>query len=240
MDTIYVATKDIAAAAENYAKNFDATVTGPVRDANFGVTRTAVRIGTSCLTLLDAGELSAVAADDPFVGNRREGVLGFRLAVEDFAAAEDYLKGKDIVLSVRGAGAGFAHWPHAGRQHQRRQSVPGSARLTADREARRARGGACRPRPFFSCRSSYPAEPHTLTTRRFLRPTWFHRSTPATGLRVFQDREDECQDDGLEDEQGRLRALASRGRWRQGPYRTDRENIRRTALRLLPSSEARR
>ena len=106
MDTIYVATKDIAAAAENYAKNFDATVTGPVRDVNFGVTRTAVRIGTSCLTLLDAGELSAVAADDPFVGNRREGVLGFRLAVEDFAAAEDYLKGKDIALSVRGAGVG--------------------------------------------------------------------------------------------------------------------------------------
>ena len=77
-----------------------------MRDVNFGVMRAVVRIGTSRLTLLDAGELSAVAADDPFVENRREGVLGLRLGVEDFAAAEDYLKGKGIALSVRGAGTG--------------------------------------------------------------------------------------------------------------------------------------
>ena len=104
MDTIYVATKDIAAAADNYAKNFDATVAGPIRDLNFGVTRAVVRIGTSRLTLLDAGELSASPADDPFVGNRREGVLGLCLGVDDFAAAENYLKGKGIDVVVRGAG----------------------------------------------------------------------------------------------------------------------------------------
>jgi methylmalonyl-CoA epimerase len=106
MDTIYVATKDIAAAAENYAKNFDATVTGPVRDLNFGVARAVVRIGTSRLTLLDAVELSAGPPDDPFVGNRREGVLGLCLGVEDFAAAENYLKGKGVGVAVRGAGTG--------------------------------------------------------------------------------------------------------------------------------------
>ena len=106
MDTIYVATKDLAAAAENYAKNFDATVTGPVRDLNFGATRAVVQIGTSRLTLLDAGELSASPADDPFLGNRREGVLGLCLEVEDFAAAGSYLKEKKIDLSVRRAGAG--------------------------------------------------------------------------------------------------------------------------------------
>jgi methylmalonyl-CoA epimerase len=106
MDTIYVATKDVTAAAENYAKNFDATVTGPVPDLNFGVTRAVVRIGTSRLTLLDAGELSAAPADDPFVGNRREGVLGLCLGVKDFAAAENYLKGKGIGVVVRGAGTG--------------------------------------------------------------------------------------------------------------------------------------
>jgi methylmalonyl-CoA epimerase len=106
INTIYVVAKDIAAAAENYAKHFDATVTGPVRDPNFGAMRTVVEIGTSRLTLLDAGELAAVAADDPFVGNRREGVLGLCLGVEDFAAAEAYLKGKGIALSVRGAGSG--------------------------------------------------------------------------------------------------------------------------------------
>jgi len=106
INTIYVVAKDMAAAAENYAKHFDATVTAPARDASFGAMRTMVQIGTSRLTLLDAGEIAAVAADDPFVGHRREGVLGFCLGVEDFAAAEAYLKGKGIGLSVRGAGNG--------------------------------------------------------------------------------------------------------------------------------------
>jgi methylmalonyl-CoA/ethylmalonyl-CoA epimerase len=104
--TIYVAAKDPAAAADNYAKHFDATVAGPARDLTFGVACAGVRIGASCLTLLDAGELSAAAADDPFVGDRRDGVLGLCLAVEDFLAAERYLKGKGIGLSVRGAGNG--------------------------------------------------------------------------------------------------------------------------------------
>jgi methylmalonyl-CoA epimerase len=106
INTIYVVTKAIAAAAENYAKNFDAVITGPARDARFGATQVVAQIGTSRLTLLDAGEIAAVAADDPFVGTRREGVLGLCLGVEDFAAAEDYLKGKGIGLSVRGAGNG--------------------------------------------------------------------------------------------------------------------------------------
>src|SRR5512137_1360662 len=106
MDTIYVATKDVTAAAENYAENFDATVTGPVRDLNFGVTRAVVRIGTSRLTLLDAAELAASPSDDPFVGNRREGVLGLCLGVEDLAAAENYLKEKGIAVVIRGAGTG--------------------------------------------------------------------------------------------------------------------------------------
>lgn len=104
--TIYVVAKDIAAAAENYARNFDATISGPARDANFGAMRAVVQIGTSRLTLLDAGEIAAAAAADPFVGTRREGVLGLCIGVEDFAAAEDYLKGKGIGLSVRGAGTG--------------------------------------------------------------------------------------------------------------------------------------
>jgi hypothetical protein len=106
INTIYVVAKDMAAAAENYAKHFDATVTAPARDVSFGAMRTMVQIGTSRLTLLDAGELAAVAADDPFVGNRREGVLGLCLGVEDFSAAEAYLKGRGIALSVRGAGNG--------------------------------------------------------------------------------------------------------------------------------------
>mgnify|MGYP005812275801 CR=1 FL=1 len=106
VNTIYVAAKDVAAAAENYAKIFDAVVAGPARDHNFGATCAVVRIGASRLTLLDAGELSAVAADDPFVGDRREGVLGLCLGVEDFMAAERYLKGKGIGLSVREAGNG--------------------------------------------------------------------------------------------------------------------------------------
>ncbi len=104
--TVYVAAKDPAAAAENYVKNFDATVVGSLRDSSFGATCAVVRTGTSRLTLVDAGELSAVAADDPFVGGRREGVLGLCLGVEDFAAAETYLRGKGIDLSVRRAGDG--------------------------------------------------------------------------------------------------------------------------------------
>ncbi len=118
IDTIYVVAKDLAAAADNYAKHFDAVVTGPTRNTGFGATQAVVQIGTSRLTLLAAGEIAAVAADDPFVGTRREGVLGLCLGVEDFAAAEDYLKGKGIGLSVRGAGNGspvgrlLANTPH--------------------------------------------------------------------------------------------------------------------------------
>ncbi len=104
--TIYVAASDPAAAAENYVKNFDATAMGTLRDPGFGAACAIVRIGTSLLTLLDAGDLSAVAADDPFVGGRREGVLGLCLGVEDFAAAETYVRGKGIELSVRRSGKG--------------------------------------------------------------------------------------------------------------------------------------
>jgi len=106
INTIYVVAKDIAAAADNYAKHFDAVVTGPARNAGFGAAQAVVQIGTSRLTLLDAGEIAAAAADDPFVGTRREGVLGVCLGVEDFAAAQGYLNGKGIGLSVRGVGNG--------------------------------------------------------------------------------------------------------------------------------------
>jgi methylmalonyl-CoA/ethylmalonyl-CoA epimerase len=106
INTIYVVAKDIAAAADNYAKHFDAVVTGPARNAGFGAAQAVVQIGTSRLTLLDAGEITAAAADDPFVGTRREGVLGVCLGVEDFAAAQGYLNGKGIGLSVRGVGNG--------------------------------------------------------------------------------------------------------------------------------------
>jgi methylmalonyl-CoA epimerase len=104
--TIYVATKDLVATAENYAKNFDATITNPDRDSSFGVVRTQVQIGGSHLTLLDAGELAALPADVPFVGSRREGVLGFCLGVEDFVAAARYLKDRGIGLSIRGGETG--------------------------------------------------------------------------------------------------------------------------------------
>jgi methylmalonyl-CoA/ethylmalonyl-CoA epimerase len=103
--TICVATKDPAAAAQNFATNFDAKILGPDRDPHFGVARMQVRLGPSHLTLLDAGELAALPADDPFIGKRREGVFGLGLAVDDLAAAQSYLKGKGIDLSTRGAEA---------------------------------------------------------------------------------------------------------------------------------------
>ena len=65
-----------------------------------------VQIGTSRLTLLDAGELAALPADEPFVGTRRDGVLGVCLGVADFTAAERYLEGKGTGLSIRRAVSG--------------------------------------------------------------------------------------------------------------------------------------
>jgi methylmalonyl-CoA/ethylmalonyl-CoA epimerase len=104
--TICVATKDLAAAAENYLKNFDARVADPARDSSFGVMRTQVRIGGSHLTLLDAGELAALPADDPFLGSRREGVLGLCLEIDDFAAAGRHLMERGIGVSIRGVETG--------------------------------------------------------------------------------------------------------------------------------------
>jgi methylmalonyl-CoA/ethylmalonyl-CoA epimerase len=98
--TIFVATKDLRAAAENFAKNFDAQVAGPDRDPSFGVMRMQVQIGRSRLTLLDGGELATLPAEEPFVGTRRDGVFGVCLAVADVAAAERYLEGKRTGLSI--------------------------------------------------------------------------------------------------------------------------------------------
>ena len=101
--TLYVAAKDVAAAAENFAKNFDAEVGPTDRDPAFGVLRVVVGLDASCLTLLDATELAAAPADDPFLGARREGVLGFCLAVEDLAAARGYLTARGIGCADRNA-----------------------------------------------------------------------------------------------------------------------------------------
>jgi hypothetical protein len=63
-----------------------------------------VRIGTSRLTLLDAGELSAAPAGTHSSETAR-GVLGLCLGVKDFAAAENYLKER-VGVVVRGVGTG--------------------------------------------------------------------------------------------------------------------------------------
>ena len=104
--TLYVAAKDVGAAAENFAKNFDAEVMLPDRDPGFGATRVVVRLGASRLTLFDAAELAAVPSNDPFLGPRREGVLGLCLAVEDFAAARAYLTARGIACAGRDAQGG--------------------------------------------------------------------------------------------------------------------------------------
>lgn len=104
--TIFVGTKDLRAAAENFARNFDAQVAGPDLDPRFGVTRMQVQLGKSHLTLLDAAELAGLPTDESFVGPRRDGVFGVCLAVADVAAAERSLGEKRIALSIRRAVSG--------------------------------------------------------------------------------------------------------------------------------------
>ena len=104
IESFYLGTKDLAAAAETFSRNFDAAIQGPERDSRFLADRMVARIGDSRVALLDAAHLAASPEVSHFLGGRSEGLLGLCLAVADFDAAVRHLSTKGISVDVRGDG----------------------------------------------------------------------------------------------------------------------------------------
>ena len=113
IDTFYLGTRDVGTAAAAFAKNFDATPQGTTTDSRLAASSVVVRIGTSRVTFLDSSDLAASPEVSHFLEGRTEGLLGFCLAVGDFAAAVRHLAEKGISVAVRRAaeGAPFARIP---------------------------------------------------------------------------------------------------------------------------------
>ncbi len=101
IESFYLSTKDLGAAAETFSRNFDAAIQGPERDSRFLADRIVARIGDSRVTLLDANQLAASAEVSNFLGGRTEGLLGLCLAVADFDGALRHLGEKGISVEVR-------------------------------------------------------------------------------------------------------------------------------------------
>jgi len=113
IDTFYLGTRDLGATAAAFAKNFDATPQGATTDSRLAASSVTIRIGKSRVTLLDSSDLAASPEVSRFLEGRTEGLLGFCLAVGDFAAAARHLAEKGIPVAVRGGadGAPFARIP---------------------------------------------------------------------------------------------------------------------------------
>lgn len=97
--TVYLATRDLAAAAATYARNFQGTIS-PVQDAaHFGARRITVSIGTGRVTLLSPAE--AASPVGTFLADRGEGLYGVCLGVRDFARALRRLANAGIPVQTR-------------------------------------------------------------------------------------------------------------------------------------------
>ncbi len=98
--TVYLAVKDLPAATETYAQNFQGKAGEMQDEARFGAKKVEIVIGTSHLTLLGfADPRSPVGC---FLADRGEGLFGVCLRVKDFWGALRHLGREDIPTDVDG------------------------------------------------------------------------------------------------------------------------------------------
>lgn len=98
--TVYVAVKELEAAAATFARNFQGRAGAIQDDLHFASERIVIAIGGSRITLLgSADRLSPVGC---FLAERGEGLLGVCLRVADLDAALRHLEETGISTTVHG------------------------------------------------------------------------------------------------------------------------------------------
>ncbi len=102
IETVYVAVKELAAAAATYARNFQGEVAPILDDPHFASKKVVVTIGNSQVTLL--GSADRVSPVGCFLADRGEGLFGVCLRVADFVDALRYLEATGFPTEVHGRG----------------------------------------------------------------------------------------------------------------------------------------
>jgi methylmalonyl-CoA/ethylmalonyl-CoA epimerase len=105
-ETIYIAVKDLAGTAATYIRNFGGRPAPGAVKKRFGARTAAVRIGASCLTLLNPDPAASAGPIDRFLTDRGEGLLGIGLRVSDLARSIRGLEDRGVPFEMeREAGA---------------------------------------------------------------------------------------------------------------------------------------
>jgi len=98
IETVYVATKELAGAAATFARNFHASVGTVVDDPHFASKNVVVSVGHSRVTLL--GSTDRVSPIGCFLADRGEGLFGVCLRVADFPEAVRYLEEAGVLTEM--------------------------------------------------------------------------------------------------------------------------------------------
>ncbi len=105
-ETIYIAVKDLAGTAAAYIRNFGGRPAPGAVEKRFGARTAALRIGASCLTLLNPDPAASTGLIDRFLADRGEGLFGIGLRVSDLAHCIRRLEDRGVPFAMeREAGA---------------------------------------------------------------------------------------------------------------------------------------
>jgi methylmalonyl-CoA epimerase len=100
VQTVYLGVQDLAAAVETFVRTYAGRPEEPGEERRLGLPMVRVHVGSSCLTLVPAGEQAGQA-----FGGRREGLLGIQLAVKDLQAATRHLGARSVGTQLLSGGS---------------------------------------------------------------------------------------------------------------------------------------
>jgi 4-hydroxyphenylpyruvate dioxygenase-like putative hemolysin len=103
IETVYVAAKEIEAAAATLARNFGGRLTPAWEDTRLDARGVTVWIGKSHITVLGPADSSGPSDVTRFLGERGEGMYGIGLRVRDFEGAIRHLASVGIAAEVKGS-----------------------------------------------------------------------------------------------------------------------------------------
>ena len=102
IDTVYLAVREVEAAAATLARNFGGRLTPALDDARLEARQVTLWIGQSRITVLSPSDPSGPSGLARFLADRGEGMFGIGLRVRDFHHELHHLADLGIVVDVRG------------------------------------------------------------------------------------------------------------------------------------------